>query len=116
MLLSLYFTGCTKQEKNNPASSQETQDHKIKSDIREIAYKYLGESDKETLIDFENAEVEEYIYTTDHFVAGLNGKINIKDKDTYRVVFNTINDAILGPITIYIDKSSYYVLGIDFRD
>jgi hypothetical protein len=42
--------------------------------------------------------------------------INIKDKDTYKVIFRTNNQSLLGPITIYVDKNSYKILGIDLRD
>lgn len=116
MLLSIYFTGCIQQEADNTEGIFTSQENDVKNDIREIAYQYLGEADKATLIDYENAEVEEYRCAGDHYVASLNGHINLKDKDTYKVTFNTSNDALLGPIIIYLDKTSYSVLGIDLRD
>lgn len=54
-------------------------------------------------------------FSSDHTVASLTGVVNLKGKDTYIITFTTDN-ASLGPITIYVDKNSYKVLGADLRD
>ena len=40
----------------------------------------------------------------------------MSERNIYRVVFNTTNDALLGPISIYIDKKSGIIFGCDFRE
>jgi hypothetical protein len=70
--------------------------------IREIAWNSLSTQEKSTvIIDWKQAKVEQSTY-------GLNS--------AYAVVFNTKDDALLGPITVYIDLSTKVVLGQALRD
>ena len=69
--------------------------------IREIAWSSLSEQDKSTvIIDWKKAPVTETTY---------------QEKITYAVSFNTSDDALLGPIIVYIDKTSLIVLGRGLR-
>ena len=69
--------------------------------IRFIAWNYLSEQNKSTvIISWKEAHVEETFYNNIH---------------VYAVRFNTIDDAILGPIIIYVDKSSKIVVGAGLR-
>ncbi|MEZ4357848.1 MAG: hypothetical protein R2876_04370 [Eubacteriales bacterium] len=114
VILILCFTGCENQEAGSNAA--QTSIVKSESEIKEIAYDYLSDAEKDTVLNYESAEVKGYKCSEDHVIGGLNGQVNINDKDTYMVTFNTTDDALLGPITVYIDKNSYGVLGIDYRD
>lgn len=70
--------------------------------IKEIAWNSLSEQEKSTvIIDWKQAPVSETSYN---------------QKNVYVVRFNTSDDALLGPITIYIDISSKMVLGQALRD
>ncbi len=80
---------------------------------REIVWNYLSEQDKATVsIDWENAEVIETVYA---------GWPQAKGEELYpvpafAVIFKTSNDALLGPITIYINPETNSVLGVGLRD
>lgn len=72
-----------------------------KTQIREIAWNSLNDQAKSTvIIDWKLAPVTETTY---------------QDKNVYAVSFNTSDDALLGPITVYVDKSSQIVLGQALR-
>jgi hypothetical protein len=74
----------------------------LNTQIREIAWNSLSSQDKATVnVDWGKAPV-----TTSTF----NGK------STYSVMFNTKDDALLGPITVYVDSSTKVVLGQALRD
>ncbi|ERI92340.1 hypothetical protein HMPREF1982_02322 [Clostridiales bacterium oral taxon 876 str. F0540] len=94
----------------------DSKNQKAEADIRQIAYQSLSEESKKTIINWKTAKVEEYKAADEHEVASKKGKADIKDKDTYRVTFNTTDDAILGTINVYLDKNSHEVLGVDFRN
>ena len=115
----LQITGCTKESIGNSKNENqtiETTANKSENDIREIAYQSLSEDNKKTVISWKDGKVEQYKSTNDHSIGSPNGSVNIKGKDTYKVMFRTNNEGILGPIIIYIDKNSYSVLGGDLRD
>jgi hypothetical protein len=70
--------------------------------IREIAWNSLSDQEKTTVtIDWKQSPVTESTYS---------------GKSAYAVRFNTSDEALLGPITVYVDTSSHVVLGQDLRD
>jgi hypothetical protein len=79
------------------------------SDIRQIAYGYISVEEQGTISDWEHAPVELYHADTRHAVTMQGSIIDITGKDTIKVTFYTV-DALLGPITVYIDKTTYEVL------
>lgn len=85
--------------------------------IRMIAYNYLNDADKNTIIDWQNAKVTKYKSTDDHNIISLNNsKVNIKGTDTYKVTFEVTKNSLLGPISVYVDKEWRNVLGVDERE
>lgn len=69
--------------------------------IREIAWSYLSEQEKSTVIvDWKKAPVAETMY---------------QEKSSYAVSFNTSEDALLGPIIVYVEKASLVILGQGLR-
>lgn len=87
---------------------------KSNDDIIEISFNWLDNERKESIIDMNNAKIEEVTYKEDYFVISNEGSINVKDKLIYKVTFNTSTE-ILGPIVIYVDKDKFEVLGTDIR-
>lgn len=70
--------------------------------VREIAWNSLSQQAKSTVIvDWEQAPVTESTYN---------------EKSVYSVRFNTSDDALLGPITVYVDISTKVVLGQALRN
>jgi len=70
--------------------------------IRVIAWNSLSDQEKLTVIvDWKQAPVSESTYN---------------QKSVYAVRFNTTYDALLGPITVYVDTSTKVVLGQALRD
>jgi hypothetical protein len=117
--ISFQVTGCTEQKTGNSTKKNqkiETTVKKTESDIREIAYQSLDQGSKNTILYWKGAKVEEYIDITDHSVAGPNRGVNIKGIDAYKITFSTTNEGILGPLTIYVDKNTFNVIGTDFRE
>lgn len=113
VVIFLQVTGCT----NAKIKSTEINTEKSKSDIIEIAYKSLNEGiQKNSIINWKSAKVEEYKSQLDHLIGSQSGEVNIKDKDTYKITFETDNDMLLGSIIVYLDRNSYTALGIDFRE
>ncbi|MEI6137688.1 MAG: hypothetical protein WCP85_00405 [Mariniphaga sp.] len=69
--------------------------------IREIAWYSLGEQEKLTVnVDWKQAPVSESTFY---------------QKRVYAVRFNTTNDALLGPIVVYVDVSTKVVVGYATR-
>jgi len=86
-----FISGCKKDSDTDPDMP-----------IREIAWDYLNDHAKSTVnIDWKKAPVTE---------SSFNG---IK---AFAVTFNTTEDALLGPITVYVSISSRVALGQDMRD
>ena len=70
---------------------------------RKIAWDYLTDSEKETVIhDWKDAKVED-------------GQYWETNEDAKAVIFNTTDDPLLGPIIIYINPKTKEVLGIGAR-
>jgi len=127
LCITLQVTGCTKQKTENiikenkkietTVKNIEQTIRKTKNQVREIAYKSLNEVHSKTIIDWQLAKVEEHKYTTDHTVVTQNGKKNnLRDKEAYKVDFKNTKEGMLGLLTIYVDKYSYSILGMDLRD
>lgn len=90
ILLIPFIQGCKKDNETDPDMQ-----------IREIAWNYLDAQAKATVnVDWEIAPVTKTTY---------NGS------SAYAVAFNTTEDALLGPIIVYIDTTSKVVLGEALR-
>ena len=90
--------------------------NKIDDNIKEIAYNWLDNQSKSSIVDWKSADINIIKFNEEHFVANtIEISKNIQDKETYQVTFET-NDDILGPIVIYVDKTDLNVLGVDYRD
>ena len=117
--ISLQITGCTKQKIDDITKENqkiETTIKKTGSDIREIAYQSLNENEKKKVIDWKGASVEEYKSTTDLSAVSQKGDwINLKGKDTYRITFTT-NNAMFGPILVFVEKNTFNVFSGGLHD
>lgn len=90
----------------------------VKSDgeIIKIAYQYLNEGTRKTIVDWEDAKVGEESNSRDYFVAGPNGAVSTKGKNIYTITFRTNNEASLGPVFVVMDKNTYDIIGVGLRD
>jgi len=69
--------------------------------IRKIAWNSLSESEKTTVItQWQDARVTSEVY---------------QNRSVYAVLFNTVNDPLLGPIIVYVSKPPTHVLGYASR-
>lgn len=83
------------------SSCKKGEDYDLHMQIREIAWSSLNEQEKSTvIIDWENAPVTETTY---------------QEKNIFSVSFKTSKDLLLGPIVVYIDKTSLVVIGYALR-
>jgi hypothetical protein len=91
LVLIPFISNCAKDE-----------DSSSLMDIRLIAWNYLSEQAKSTVIvNWKQASVIKTTYD---------------EKSAYAVTFNTSYDELLGPITVYVDSCSKVVLGQCLRD
>jgi hypothetical protein len=89
-----FISGCKKES--------ETDTDLTIMQIREIAWNYINAQQKSTVnVDWKQAPVAE---------SGFNG---VK---AYVVSFNTNEDALLGPIMVYVDMAGKVALGQAMRD
>jgi hypothetical protein len=69
--------------------------------VREKAWNFLSGQDKSTVTaNWREAPVTDATYN---------------DKNTYVVTFRTSNEALLGPIMVYVDKATLVALGVGLR-
>jgi hypothetical protein len=101
-----------------PSSDDLTSGGAVKSDrdIINIAYQYLGVSERSTIIDWKNAEVERDVNSEGGLVGGPNGIVDLRGKNIYRVTFRTNNEASAGPICVAMDMNTYKIIGVGLRD
>jgi len=91
----------------------------LEKKIRDKGVAWIEKNMKESvdkLTEPENAIVEMYKEKENHVVWNPKGKKDIKGKSTYKITFTTENDALLGPVTLYLSTDNMAVLGSDFRD
>lgn len=85
------FSGCKKENNSDPNSQ-----------IKAIAWNSLSTQEKSTVtVNWTQAVVTETTYN---------------EKSAYAVAFKTSDDALLGPITVYVDTDTKAVLGKGLRD
>jgi hypothetical protein len=90
------FQNC---QKDNPTETTVTDPN---VELREIAWNAITSQEKATVnVDWKQAPVALTKY---------------QDKSAYSVQFNTKDNALLGPIIVYIDASTKVVLGFGGRD
>ncbi|WP_195988364.1 hypothetical protein [Clostridium sp. D53t1_180928_C8] len=118
IILIFNLTGCInmKSSKEDVTIRKCTSIVEVSNDnIKMIAYNWLDETNKESIINIEEAKVEEVIREEQYFAEVNEEEIDFKGKIVYKVTFNTVCDEILGPIAIYIDKDNLNVVGMDIR-
>ena len=83
------------------SACKKNNDTDLYSQVRETAWNSLSMGDKSSVIIYwKKAPVTETMYL---------------EKSVYAVIFNTTDDDLLGPIIVYIDKTSLEVLGRGIR-
>ncbi|MBY6036654.1 hypothetical protein KUV80_08315 [Fictibacillus nanhaiensis] len=90
-------------------------DSPYSNDIKR-AYNYLDASSQQSIKDWEDAQVEEFISTETVEVENHENKwVNIENLPTLKVTFKTTNDGDLGPLIVYLDKETKKALGVGLR-
>jgi len=83
-------------------SCEKTPETDANIQYRFAAWTYLTDQEKSTVIaDWKQASVYEFV---------------LVQKRTFAVTFHTKNDALLGPITIYVDAATKVVVGESMRE
>jgi hypothetical protein len=106
ILVLLQATGCNTEYRTK----------KSDADIIEIAYQYLSENTRKTIVDWKNAEVQEDNDSVGYLVANQNGVVSTKGKDTYIITFKTNSHYALGPVMVFMDRNTYKIIGVGLRD
>lgn len=105
-VMSVYMTGCFRNIIYHEVSPQRA----VK-----IAKDYVSDNSNEVITNFDNPKVEEVVFDEEPVIAFFSDYRNVVGKTLYKVTFNTENDSLLGPITIYVDKGSGVLIGADYR-
>ena len=87
-----------------------------KEEAVKIAQNDIKETEKSTIINFDNPIVEELVMDEKVSIYLFNADENIEEKKAYRITFNTEQDGLLGPIVYYVDKDNGKLLGLDYRE
>lgn len=104
----ILITGCEKQ-----ATSTEA--------IVEKAYSCIeSQEERNTILDWKDSRVTEIDYSKEqsHKIWDIdtNKEVDLKDKHVYRVVFRVKDKMVHGDISVYVDKRTNKVLGVDLRE
>lgn len=83
--------------------------------VRGLAYESLSKEGKIDIINWGNAEVENYKSPIEHFVFKDSKEVDIRGVATYRVYFKTNIEWTVGPLYVYVDKYTYEVYGVGIR-
>lgn len=114
--LSFIFIGCNNENQTETIKERVgtvSDLEKVYMEMREIAWASLSENAKETVIgNWKDAKVTEEQPSVINEVH-LNGKE--KPTKLIKVIFNTSEDRLLGPIGIYIDPSTKKIISRDIR-
>ena len=82
----------------------------------EIAKNELNEKSIETIINYDNPNIEEIVADTNLSICCFEENVDIVGKELYKISFNTIHDGLLGPIVFYVDKMGGKLIGAEFRE
>lgn len=89
---------------------------KTNNEIREIAYNWLDDTIKSEIINSDTATIGKVIFASEYFVATKTKSMDIRNIETFRVIFNTSKDDLLGYIVVYLEEDTLNVLGMDYRE
>ncbi len=97
---------------NNRIDNREQNNEKEYMEFRQVAWESLSKNTKDTVIsDWQKAEVIEVS------PADIPQHIKLeKNQKVVKVIFHTEQDSLLGPIGLYIDRSSKEIIGPDIRE
>ncbi|MFT3950602.1 MAG: hypothetical protein QM689_01335 [Oscillospiraceae bacterium] len=71
---------------------------------------------KDTTVDLANPDVSIWHYDATPDKCMLGGHTSLDGKDFYRISFKTSDDAVLGPITLYINVNDGEIYASDYRE
>ena len=78
--------------------------------------KLLPEDSKKTITNLDNPKTEEVIFESAPPIYLYDENTDVVGKKLDKITYNTEFDALLGPITFYVDKSTGIVIGSDYRE
>jgi hypothetical protein len=110
--------GCSDDNKYNkptgsPLPDADTIFLETASELREIAWNHLTQHQKKTVTgDWRKAKVTMVRWND----VPLKKTTTVRPDDIYKVTFNTKQDALLGPIGIYLDPVTKTIVGYDVRE
>jgi len=87
-----------------------------KEDAIKTAQNDINVIEKSTIINLENPTVEELLLDEEVLFYLFNANEKTEGKKAYRIIFNTEQDGLLGPIVYYVDKDNGELLGVDYRE
>ena len=86
IFFAIQLVGCTNEtssklkETNLLAQKSSITEQESNDNIKKIAYNWLDDTSKDSIIDMENAQIEEITYKEDYFVVRKEDSININGK------------------------------------
>ena len=90
--------------------------HIEKDNIRQTAYNWIDDSIKSTMIDWQTSKIENITFDKEHLIINETETLDIINTEVFKVTFTTKDDDLLGPVIVYLDKDTFEVLGMDFRE
>lgn len=83
---------------------------------QENAKAKLSDEEIKTITNIDSPKIEEIVFKDKPSIYLFDENINVEGKPLYKIIYNTEQDGLLGPITRYVDRESGEVIGADFRE
>lgn len=81
----------------------------------EYTKQMIDDKSKESIKDINNPKIENIVFNKTPSIYFFEEKSDIVGRRLYRVIYNTEQDGLLGPIAFYVDKLDGTIIGMDYR-
>lgn len=81
----------------------------------EYTKQMLDERSKANIKNIDNPKIEDVVFNETPSIYLFEEKSEIVGRKLYRIIYNTEQDGLLGPIVFYVDKLNGKIVGMDYR-
>lgn len=81
----------------------------------EYTKQMLDDKSKESIKNINNPKIEDVVFNEAPSIYLFEEKTDTIGRKLYRIIYNTEQDGLLGPIVFYVDKLNGKIVGMDYR-
>ena len=130
MIMTLCVNACSSNE-SPEGNSKKISDNSVKkttssltdevkkiseNDAIDIILEKMSKEDKHCITDLDNPRVEKTVIKTETGIMKYDKSYDLMNKEVYKVVFHTNDEALLGTMDYYVDTSTGILYGVGFRE